>query len=117
MASARMTPGMIEKSSGNTPRRCSYENVAGPAVDENVTRYAQIPFVSIGYVTGMLRVLIGFVVMSTGPLVMDTTRRVVPERRVTIKASYRTAPRPSWLSKARVQGTFAWRVWVAAGMD
>src|SRR3989475_2819972 len=115
MASARMTPGMIEKSSGNTPRRCSYENMTRPAVDENVTRYAQIPFVSIGYVTGRLPVIEG-VVVTTGPFVMDTSS-LVPERRVTIKASYRTAPRASWLSKARVQGTFGARVWVAAGMD
>src|SRR2546427_2855073 len=103
MASARMTPGMIEKSSGNTPRRCSYENVTGPAVDENVTRYAQIPFVSIGYVTGRLRVVIGSVVVTTGPFVMDTSRRG-PGRRGTIKGSYPAAPRPSLLSEARGPG-------------
>src|SRR5437773_2719051 len=116
MASATITPGMIEKSSGKTPRRCSYENITEPEVDENVTRYAQIPFVSIGYVKGRLRSVIEGVVVTTGPFVIDMSRRV-PESRVTVKLSNRMAPRPSWLSKARVQGTFGARFWVATGMD
>src|SRR2546428_13248434 len=102
MASARMTPGMIEKSSGNTPRRCSYENITRPTVDENVTRYAQIPFVSIGYVTGLLRVMIEGVVVTTGPFVMDTSRRV-PAGGVTLQGVLRAAPEPCLSCRVRGQ--------------